>query len=75
VRAVGNEHSCDHVDAMQVLAAIAPNDVSSYLNMKTFGTTDPAGDAKPSFGMSKLVGNGQEKQLRISIRIAIHGVC
>ncbi|KAI2511670.1 hypothetical protein MHU86_2736 [Fragilaria crotonensis] len=47
-RAVGSEYSCDHVHAMVVLlGAITPKDVSRYLNMKAFGTTEPAGDANP----------------------------
>ncbi|KAI2510537.1 hypothetical protein MHU86_3805 [Fragilaria crotonensis] len=46
-RAVGSEYSRDHVHAMEVLAAITPSDVSRYLNMKAFGTTEPAGDANP----------------------------
>ena len=30
-----------------MLAAVTPNDVLRYLNLKTFGTTEPAGDANP----------------------------
>jgi hypothetical protein len=32
---------------MEVLSAITPNDVLRYMNLKTFGTTEPAGDANP----------------------------
>jgi hypothetical protein len=42
-RAAGSEYPRDHVHAIEV----TPNDVLSYLNMKTFGTTEPAGDANP----------------------------
>jgi hypothetical protein len=45
--AAGSEYPCDHVHAIKVLAAVTPNDVLSYLNMKMFGTTEPAGDANP----------------------------
>ena len=38
----GSEYSRDLVHAMEVLAAITPNDVSRYLNMTTFGTMEPA---------------------------------
>lgn len=44
---VGGEYHRDHVHAMEVLAAITPNDVLRYMNLKTFGTTEPAGDANP----------------------------
>ena len=47
-RAVGSEYPRDHVHAMEVLAAVTPNDVVKYLNMKAFGTTEPAGDANPT---------------------------
>jgi hypothetical protein len=43
--AAGSEYPRDHVHAIKVLAAVTPNDVLSYLNMKTFGMTEPAGDA------------------------------
>ncbi|KAI2506911.1 hypothetical protein MHU86_7503 [Fragilaria crotonensis] len=46
-RPVGGEYHRDHVHAMEVLAAITPNDVLRYMNLKTFGTTEPAGDANP----------------------------
>ena len=46
-RAAGSEYPRDHVHAIEVLAAVTPNDVLSYLNMKTFGTREPAGDANP----------------------------
>jgi hypothetical protein len=46
-RAAGSEYPRYHVHAIEVLAAVTPNDVLSYLNMKTFGTTEPAGDANP----------------------------
>jgi hypothetical protein len=45
--AVGSEYPRDHVHAIEVLAAVTPNDVLRYLNLKTFGTTEPAGDANP----------------------------
>jgi hypothetical protein len=32
---------------MEVIAAITPNAVLRYLNLKTFGTTDPPGDPNP----------------------------
>ena len=47
-RPVGGEYSRDHVHSMEVLAAITPNDVLRYMNLKTFGTTDPPGDANPT---------------------------
>jgi hypothetical protein len=43
--AAGSEYPCDHVHAIKVLAAVTLNDVLSYLIMKTFGTTESAGDA------------------------------
>jgi hypothetical protein len=46
--AVGSEYPHDHVHAIEVLTAVTPNDVLRYLNLKTFGTTEPAGDANPS---------------------------
>ena len=47
-RPVGSEYSPDHVHAMEVLAAITPNDVLRYMNLRTFGTTEPARDANPT---------------------------
>ena len=47
-RPVGGEYSPDHVHSMEVLAAITPNDVLRYMNLRTFGTTDPPGDANPT---------------------------
>ena len=47
-RPVGSEYSRDHVHAMEVLAAITPNDVLRYMNLRTFGTTEPARDANPT---------------------------
>jgi hypothetical protein len=44
---VGGEYSRDHVHSMEVLAAITPMDVLRYMNLKTFGTMDPPGDANP----------------------------
>lgn len=46
-RPTGGEYSRDHEHSMEVLAAITPNDVLRYMNLKTFGTTDPPGDANP----------------------------
>ena len=54
-RAVGSEYSRDHVHAMEVLAAITPSDVSRYLIMKAFGTTEPAGDANPISARANLL--------------------
>ena len=46
---------------MELLAAITPNDVLRCMNLKTFGTTELAGDAcKPNFGTCKHVGDGQK---------------
>ena len=49
----------DHVHAIEVLAAVTQNDVLRYLNLKTFVTTEPTGDANSmsaranSFAMDK----------------------
>jgi hypothetical protein len=59
-RAAGSEYPRDHVHAIEVLAAVTQNDVVTYyLDMKTFGTTEPAG-CEPNFGTCKLVGDGQK---------------
>ncbi|KAI2489078.1 hypothetical protein MHU86_25522 [Fragilaria crotonensis] len=68
-RAVGSEYSRDHVHAMEVLAAITPSDVSRYLNMKAFGTTEPAGDANPISARANSLAM-DKKQFRFSCRIA-----
>ena len=47
-RPPGGEYPYDHVHSMEVLAAITPNDVLRYMNLKTFGTEDPPGDANPT---------------------------
>jgi hypothetical protein len=33
--APGKEYACDHVHAIKVLAAVTPNDMLSFMNMKT----------------------------------------
>lgn len=48
-RPVGSEYPRDHVHSMEVLAAITPNDVVRYMNLKAFGTTEPTRDANPKF--------------------------
>ena len=44
---MGSKYPSENVHTMEVLAAITPNDVLRYMNLKTFGTTEPAGDANP----------------------------
>ena len=56
---VGSEYSHDHVRAMAVLAAITHNDVLRYMNLKMFGTTEPAGDVTQLWHC-KHVGDGQK---------------
>jgi hypothetical protein len=70
--AAGSEYP-DHVHAHEVLAAMTPNDVLSYLNMKTFGTTEPAGDANPISARANSVAI-DKKQFCISCQIATRGV-
>jgi hypothetical protein len=74
-RAAGGEYPRDHVNAMiKVLAAVTQNDVLTYyLDMKTFGTTEPAG-CEPNFGTCKLVGDGQKSNFVFSCQIATCGV-
>ena len=71
--AAGSEYHCDHVHAIKVLAAVTPNDVLSYLNMKTFGTTEPAGDANPISARANVFAM-DKNQYRISCQIATCGV-
>ncbi len=71
--AAGCEYPCDHVHAIEVLAAVTPNDVMSYLNMKAFGTTELAGDANPIRHVQPRW-RWTKKQFRISCRIATCGV-
>jgi len=54
-RAAESEYPRDDAHAIEVLAAVTPNDVLSYLNMKTFGTTEPAGDANPISASANLL--------------------
>ena len=54
----------DHVHSMEVLAAITPNDVLRYMNLKTFGTEDPPGDANPTARCTcKQFGSRQKSNL------------
>jgi hypothetical protein len=71
--AAGSEYPCDHVHAIAVLAAVTPNDVLGYLNMKTFGTTEPAGDANPILARASSLAM-DKKQFCIPCRIATCGV-
>jgi hypothetical protein len=71
--AAGSEYPRDHVHAIEVLAAVTPNDVLSYLNMKTFGTTEPVGDANPILARANRW-QWTKKQIRISCQIATCGV-
>jgi hypothetical protein len=64
-RAVGSEHPRDHVHAIKVLAAVIPNDMFWYFNLKTFGTAESAGEANPISARAKFVGNGQKSNLVI----------
>ncbi len=69
--AVGSEYPHDHVHAIEVLAAVTPNVVLRYLNLKTFGTTEPedfrdnrtCGRRESYFGMCQFFGNGQKSNL------------
>ena len=54
-RAAGSESPCDHVHAIEVLAAMTPIDVLRYLNMKSFGTTELEGDANPIWACANLL--------------------
>ena len=47
-RPLGGEYDRDHVHSMEVLAAVTPNDVVNYMNLRTYGTTNPDGDANPT---------------------------
>ena len=67
------EYSRDHVHAIEGLVAFTPNDVLRYVNLKTFGTTEPAGEAKPTSAHANTLPM-DKKQFRISSQIAIGGV-
>ena len=59
-RPVGREYSPDHVHAMEVLAAITPNDVLRYMNLRTFWDNGACKRRKPNFFTCKHVGDGQK---------------
>jgi hypothetical protein len=46
-RLEGNEYARDFVHSMEALAAVTPQDVLRYMNLKTFGTLSPSPDANP----------------------------
>ena len=46
-RSDGNKYARDYVHSMEALAAVTPQDVVRYMNLKTFGTLIPAPDANP----------------------------
>jgi hypothetical protein len=70
--AVGSEYPRDHVHAIEVLTAVTPNDVLRYLNLKTFGTTEPVGDAI-LFRHMQILWQWTKKQSLISCPIALPG--
>jgi hypothetical protein len=54
--AAGSEYPCDHVQTIEVLAALTPNDVLHYLNtMKMFGATEQAGGTNPIWACANLL--------------------
>lgn len=63
-RPFGSEYPRDHVHTMEVLAAITPNDVVRYMNLKAFGMTEPTRDATWQW---------TRKQSHFSCRIAMYG--
>jgi hypothetical protein len=61
--AVRSEYPRDHVHAIEVLAAVSPNDVLRYLNFEDFRDNRTCGRRESYFSTCKFFGNGQKSNL------------
>ena len=72
-RSDGDKYARDCVHSMEALAAVTPQDVVRYMNLKTFGTLIPAPDANHYLGVEQLWDSTRRRYL-FSCQIERNGV-
>ena len=69
---VDNKYDRDYVHSVEALAAVTPQDVVRYMNVKTFGTLFPSPDSNPLSRRGATLGF-DKKAIPFSCRIERNG--